>query len=249
MADQLIVGRHPVLEALRGGRPLNSIFIQRQASGTVLQEILQLARDRQVPVKMVPPEKLRRMTRAAHQGCIAVASPVSYYELQHIISYVVEQGQVPLFVLAQGVTDIRNIGAIARSAVCFGAQALILPGKDTAPINEQAVKASAGALEQLMVARVSNFRLAIRELHLNGIQVIATVVKQGSTPRDIDWSRPLTLLLGAEDQGLSEAELKLADQVVTIPMQDGFDSLNVSVAAGILLYEAFMQRRAAHGFG
>ncbi|QOR75973.1 MAG: 23S rRNA (guanosine(2251)-2'-O)-methyltransferase RlmB [Thermoflavifilum sp.] len=244
MADQLIVGRHPVLEALRAGRPLNHIFIQRQAGGDVLQEILRLARDRQVPVKLVPPEKLRRMTRATHQGCIAVASPIDYYELQQIISYILEQGQTPLFVLAERVTDIRNIGAIARSALCFGAQALILPGKDTAPINEQAVKASAGALERLMVARVSNLRSAVRELHLNGIRVIATAVKQGHAPRDIDWSQPLALLLGAEDQGLSEAELRLADAVVTIPMEAGFDSLNVSVAAGILLYEAFLQRRS-----
>ncbi|MCL6524827.1 MAG: 23S rRNA (guanosine(2251)-2'-O)-methyltransferase RlmB [Thermoflavifilum sp.] len=242
MADQLIIGRHPVLEALRAGRPLNRIFLQRHASGDILQEILQLAKERQVPVKQVPAEKLRRMTRATHQGCIALASPVVYLELQQVISYVVEKGETPLFILVEGVTDVRNLGAIARSAHCFGAQALILPGKDTAPINEQAIKASAGALEQLMVARITHTRAAIQELHLNGIQVIASSVKEGCLPRQVDWTQPVALLVGAEDQGLSDAELKLADRVVTIPIQAGFDSLNVSVAAGILLYEAAMQR-------
>lgn len=248
MAETLIIGRHPVLEALRAGRPMQAIYLLRQAKGELIQEIRKLAREQQVPVKLVPTEKLQKLSRAplpsTHQGCIAIASAVAYYDLQAVISQVVESGQLPLLVMAVGITDVRNLGAIARSAFCFGAHALILPQKETAPLNELALKTAAGALDHLMVARVKDWKEAFELLRLNGIQLVASGVHDGLKPEQIDWRQPLALVLGAEDTGLPQTCLAQADRVVTIPIRSDFDSLNVSVAAGILLYEAARQRLA-----
>lgn len=246
MAEQLIIGRHPVVEALRAGRPLQTIYLQRHVGGELIREILQLARQQQVPVKQVPAEKLQKFSRANHQGCIAIASAVAYYDLQAVISHIVEAGQQPLLVMAVGITDVRNLGAIARSAFCLGAQALILPEKDTAPINELAVKTAAGALDHLMVARVSGWKQAYEVLKLNGIHIVATGVHNGLTPDRIDWNQPIALVLGSEDTGLPKPCMEQADAVVTIPIHPDFDSLNVSVAAGVLLYQAAMQRHTFH---
>lgn len=238
----LIIGRKPLLEALEQGTVVEKIFMLRSATGDEISKIKKIARDRNVPVSQVPVEKLDGMTRAQHQGVVAWTSLLNYIDLQTAISYVVDEGQVPLFVLLDGVTDVRNVGAIARSALCCGAQGIILPTSQSASLTEEAVKTSAGALHKIMLCRVPSVPQAIDILRLNGIQVLGTQMK-GSVPvYQSDFTIPSCIVMGAEDTGISKDVLKRADQLIRIPMARSFDSLNVSVATGMILYEAVRQR-------
>lgn len=240
--SSLVIGRQPVLEAMRNGKPLERIYLFRQATGEVIPQIRQLAKESQVPINLVPMEKLNSLSRANHQGCIAIGSLVQYLDLQDVISHVTEQGKTPLFLILDGITDVRNIGAIARSAVCCGAQAIILPDRGVGALNEEAIKTSAGALEQIAICRVNSLLKAIDTLHLNGIRVLASEM-QGDIPLyDCDWRLPVAVIMGSEDKGIYPALLKAADQRFYIPMAGDFESLNVSVAAGVILYEAMKQR-------
>ncbi|MBS1586862.1 MAG: 23S rRNA (guanosine(2251)-2'-O)-methyltransferase RlmB [Bacteroidetes bacterium] len=238
----LIVGRKPLLEALEQGIVVEKIFMLRSATGDEISTIKRIARDRNVPISQVPVEKLDGMTRAQHQGVVAWTSLLNYIDLQTAISYVVDEGQVPLFVLLDGVTDVRNVGAIARSALCCGAQGIILPTSQSASLTEEAVKTSAGALHKIMLCRVPSVPQAIDILRLNGIQVLGTQMK-GSVPiYESNFTIPTCIVMGAEDTGISKDVLKRADQLIRIPMARSFDSLNVSVATGMILYEAVRQR-------
>ena len=244
----LITGRQPVMEALRAGQSIERIFMSRSAGGTVVHQLRDLARQYGVPVHMVPEEKLNRLHPARRsgtirdQGCIAVVSKVAFLDLQAVISHVVESGAVPLFLLIDGVTDVRNIGAMARSAWCCGVQALVLPQKGVAALNEEAVKSSAGALEHLSVCRVADLQEAVSLLRLNGFQIIASAADGQVALQDCDFSGPTALIMGSEDVGVQPALLKAAHQTFRIPMATDFDSFNVSVATGIILYEAMKQR-------
>jgi 23S rRNA (guanosine2251-2'-O)-methyltransferase len=238
----LIIGRKPLLEALEQGTVVEKIFMLRSATGDEISKIRKIARDRNVPISQVPVEKLDGMTRAQHQGVVAWTSLLNYIDLQTAISYVVDEGQVPLFVLLDGLTDVRNVGAIARSALCCGAQGIILPTSQSASLTEEAIKTSAGALHKIMLCRVPSVPQAIDILRLNGIQVLGTQMK-GSVPvYESDFTIPSCIVMGAEDTGISKDVLKRADQLIRIPMIGRFDSLNVSVATGMILYEALRQR-------
>jgi 23S rRNA (guanosine2251-2'-O)-methyltransferase len=238
----LLIGRKPILEAIEQGTAIEKIFLLRTATGEEINTIKKLARERNIPISQVPVEKLDGMTRAQHQGIIAWTSLLQYVELQDAISLVVDQGQVPLFVLLDGVTDVRNVGAIARSAWCCGAQGLILPTSSSASLTEEAVKTSAGALNKIMLCRTPSVPQAIDVLRLNGIQVLGTAI-QGSVPvYKADITIPSCIVMGAEDTGISKDVLRRADQLINIPMVQKFDSLNVSVATGMILYEAMRQR-------
>jgi 23S rRNA (guanosine2251-2'-O)-methyltransferase len=191
---------------------------------------------------MVPVEKLNGMTRAPHQGVIALTSLLHYVDLQDAISHVVDQGKNPLFLLLDGVTDVRNVGAIARTALCCGAQGLILPTSHSATLTEEAIKTSAGALRNILLCRTPSIQQALDVLHLNGVQVFGTQMK-GSVPVfEADFTGPACIVMGAEDTGINKDVIKRADVLIRIPMEQGFDSLNVSVAAGMVLYEAMRQR-------
>ncbi len=240
--QEFIIGRQPIIEALRSGRSIERIFIQRNAGGDIIHTIRELANQHRVPVNAVPPEKLDHLSRANHQGCIAIASLVTYHDLQDVISFIVDKGETPLFLMLDGITDVRNIGAIARSALCCGAQAIILPEKGIAPLNEEAVKTSAGALEQMYVCRENNLLKAADILRLNGIQVLASDGKAKPFLHTCDFKIPAAIIMGAEDTGIQPELLKKADAIFRIPMASDFDSFNVSVAAGIILYEAMKQR-------
>ena len=238
----LLIGRKPVLEALEEGTAIEKLFLLRSATGAEITTIKQLARERNIPVSQVPVEKLNNLTKAQHQGVVAWTSLLSYIDLQDAISHVVDQGQVPLFVLLDGVTDVRNVGAIARSALCCGAQGLILPTSSSASLTEDAIKTSAGALRNIMLCRIPSVPQAIDVLRLNGIQVLATQMK-GSVPvYEADFTGPACIVMGAEDTGISNDVKKRADAFIRIPMVTSFDSLNVSVATGMILYEALRQR-------
>lgn len=238
----LLIGRKPIIEALAQGTTIEKIFLLRSATGPEISQIKQLARERNIPISQVPVEKLNGMTKAQHQGVVAYTSLLTYIELQEAIDFVVAKGETPLFVLLDGVTDVRNVGAIARSALCCGAQGIILPTSNAASLTEEAVKTSAGALNQILLCRIPSVAQAIDVLKLNGIQVLGTFMK-GSVPVfQADFVAPSAIVMGAEDTGISKDVIRHADQLISIPMAKAFDSLNVSVAAGMILYEASKQR-------
>jgi 23S rRNA (guanosine2251-2'-O)-methyltransferase len=231
-----------VLEALRDAVKLERVFIQKNASGEGIDEIRRLSQHLQIPINSVPVEKLNYMTRANHQGVIGINSIIQYLELQDCIDHVVEMGKLPLFVMLDGVTDVRNIGAIARTALCCGAQLLIIPDKGIGALNEEAVKSSAGALQKIMVTRVNSLLKSIDTLHLNGIQVYTAEMRSSLKVFDVNFQHPACIVLGSEDKGIQSYISKSADVKFTIPMQGEFDSFNVGVASGIILFEASKQR-------
>ena len=242
--SSLIIGRQPVIEALEASRPIDKILLQANASGDAVGKIRQLAKSRNVPIQVVPPEKLHSYTRLQHQGCIALAAVIQYADLRQVITDLASAGEVPLFVMLDGVTDVRNIGAIARSAVCCGAQALIIPDKGVGALNEEALKASAGALEKISVCRVGSLLKTIDDLHANDIRVYVSVMKAGKTLEDLAFSGPSCIVMGSEGKGIQPYIIKAADEQFSIAMSGKFDSFNVSVAAGIILYQAMKQRQA-----
>ncbi len=240
--SSLVLGRQPLVEAIRSGKAIDKILMQKNASGDSIALIRELAWDHQVPIQYVPPEKLNSISRGNHQGVIAFTAAIQYLELQQVISFVVEKGETPLFLLLDGITDVRNIGAIARTALCMGVQALVIPDKGVAPLQEDAIKASAGALESIFVCRVNSLMKAVDELHLNGIRVFASEMTAEKTLFECDFREPCAIVMGGEEKGVYPALMKICDETMKIPMVGDFESLNVSVAAGMILYEAFKQR-------
>ena len=243
-ASAMVIGRQPVVEAILAGKAVERIYLLRTASGDIIPQIKQLATQYNIPINLVPVEKLNSFTQANHQGCIAITGHISYLDLQDVISHVTDQGQTPLFLILDGITDVRNIGAIARSAVCCGAQAIIIPDKGIAALNEEAIKSSAGALEKISICRVNSLLKAIDTLHLNGIKVIASEMEAEQKLYNCPLTEPVAVIMGSEDKGVYPALLKAADVLFHIPMSGNFESFNVSVAAGIILYEAMKQRGA-----
>jgi 23S rRNA (guanosine2251-2'-O)-methyltransferase len=240
--SNLIIGRQPLIETIRSGRAIDKILLQQNTAGDTIAEIRQLAREYHIPVQVVPVEKLGSLTRANHQGVVAFAGPVQYMDLQQVIDHTVASGVAPLFVMLDGVTDVRNIGAIARSALCCGAQALIIPDKGTGALNEEAMKSSAGALERVQVCRVASLLKAVDTLHLNGIRVFTSEMNAPKKVFELPLAVPCCIVMGSEDKGVQSYIRKAADEHFTIPMAGDFDSFNVSVAAGIILYEAMKHR-------
>ncbi len=240
----LLIGRKPVLEAIQQGKAIEKIFLLRTATGDEINTIKKLAKEANIPISQVPVEKLNNLTKAQHQGVVAWGSLLHYVELQDAISMVVDKGDVPLFVLLDGVTDVRNVGAIARTALCCGAQGLILPTSSSASLTEEAIKTSAGALHKIMLCRTPSVPQAVDVLRLNGIQLLGTEMRGSIPVYEADLTIPSCIVMGAEDTGISKDVLKRADKLIRIPMSAQFDSLNVSVAAGMILYEAVRQRIA-----
>jgi 23S rRNA (guanosine2251-2'-O)-methyltransferase len=243
-SSDIIIGRQPLIEAIQSGRAIDKILFQRNVSGESIGEIRKLAEKRGIPIQQVPVEKLMSISRANHQGVIALAALFVYMDLQEVIDQVITSGQTPLFILLDGITDVRNIGAIARSAVCCGAQAMIIPDKGIAALNEEALKSSAGALGKIHICRVSSLLKAIDSLHLNGILAFASSMHGEKKVFDLRLDLPCCLMMGSEDRGLQPYLNKAADDHFTIPMTGNFNSFNVSVAAGIIVYEAMKKRLA-----
>ncbi|MFN5422937.1 MAG: 23S rRNA (guanosine(2251)-2'-O)-methyltransferase RlmB [bacterium] len=237
-----IIGRQPLIEALKNGDQIERIYIQKNAGGEGIEQIKLLAQQLQIPINVVPIEKLNSMTRYNHQGVIGVNSIIQFFDLQQSIDHVVSRGELPLFIMLDGVTDVRNIGAIARTALCCGAQIMIIPDKGIGAINEDALKSSAGALQKIMVCRVNSLLKAIDTLHLNGILVFTSEMSANAKVFEVDFKQPSCIVVGSEDKGIQPYISKAADLHYTIPMAGQFDSLNVGIAAGIALFEACKQR-------
>jgi len=238
----LVIGRQAVIEAMQTGKQLERIYLQSNVHGEVIEQIRSLAEKNLVPINKVPVEKLNSFNISNHEGCVAVISKIQYQDLQDVISLVVENGEVPLFLILDGVTDIRNIGAIARSAYCFGVNAIIIPDKGVGAMNEDAILTSAGALEKLAICRVSSLMKTVDELHLNGIKVFASEMTATKKLYELELKEPCAIVLGGEEHGVYPALMKICDEQFQIPMTGDFESLNVSVAGGIILYEVMKQR-------
>ena len=240
--NTLIVGRKAIIEAMQSGKQLERIYLQATVHGEVIDEIRGLAEKNLVPINKVPVEKLNNFNVSNHEGCVAVISKIQYQNLQDIISFIVEKGEMPFFLILDGITDIRNIGGIARSAFCFGVNAIIIPDKGVGALNEDAILTSAGALEKIPVCRVGSLMKAVDELHLNGIKVFASEMTATKKVSEINLQEPCAIVMGGEEHGVYPALMKICDDQFQIPMPGDFESLNVSVATGIILYEAIRQR-------
>lgn len=240
--NSLIVGPPAVIEALKTGEQLDRIYVDGKLTGQQVTEIRLLASKNGIPVNYVPLAKLNSFNVTDHEGCLAQKAKVQYQNLVDVISFVIEKGEVPLFLILDGITDIRNIGGIARTAYCMGVHAIIIPDKGVGALNEDAILTSAGALEMIAICRVNSLMKAVDELHLNGIKVYATEMKADKPISAIDFKEPAAIVMGSEDKGIYPALMKICDEKIKIPMTGDFESLNVSIATGIILYEAMRQR-------
>jgi len=227
---------------MQEGRALDRIYINNKINNDSIKEIKSLASQNNIPINYVPAEKLNSFNIDSHEGFIALISKIHYQELQQVISWVIEKGEVPLFLILDGITDIRNIGGIARTAFCSGVQAIIIPDKGIGALNEDAILTSAGALEKIAVCRVNSLMKAADELHLNGIKVLASEMTAEKNVFDIDFREPVAIIMGSEEKGIYPALMKVCDEKFKIPMAGDFESLNVSVATGMILYEVMKQR-------
>jgi len=236
------VGRSAVKEAIKSGKELDRIYLQNTLQGKWIEEIRELAQRLQIPINKVPVEKLNGFNIGEHEGVVAQIARVHYQDLQQVISFVVDKGETPLFVMLDGVTDVRNIGGIARTAYCCGVHAIVIPEKGVGALNEDAILTSAGALEKIAVCRVNSLMNAVDELHLNGITVIASEMTATQNLCDCDFNLPTAIVMGSEEKGINPALMKVCDEKFKIPMVGDFESLNVGVATGMILYEAMKQR-------
>jgi 23S rRNA (guanosine2251-2'-O)-methyltransferase len=240
--ENFIYGLHPVTEAIKSGKEIDRIFFKKGMQGAFSAELLQLAKEYQVPFQFVPQEKLDRITRKNHQGVIAMVSQVSYQSLENLVQMVFEEGKNPLFLILDGITDVRNFGAICRTAECAGVHGIVIPMQGSAQINEEAVRTSAGALMRIPVCREKSLKSTSTFLKESGIMLVAATEHAVDTCFKADYSGPVAIIMGSEETGISPELLRICDQMVKIPMQGDISSLNVSVAAGVLLFEVVRQR-------
>ncbi|RYU76434.1 23S rRNA (guanosine(2251)-2'-O)-methyltransferase RlmB [Hymenobacter persicinus] len=244
----MLFGLRPIQEALNASRTLEKIYLLRGTKNSMTQEITELAKAANVPVSLVPIEKLNDLTRKNHQGAVAFVSPIDYQPLDNILAGLYEEGKTPLLLLLDRVTDVRNFGSIARNAECMGVHAIVVPSRGAAQINGDALKTSAGALNIIPVCREPNLKETISFLQQSGVTVVACTEKADASLEagTVDLTGPVAVLMGSEEDGISPEYLKLADHKLRIPMAGQIGSLNVSVASGIMLFEVLRQRLVSH---
>jgi 23S rRNA (guanosine2251-2'-O)-methyltransferase len=240
--ERFIFGIHSVLEAIQAGKEIDKILIRRDGGSDQLKKIRSLVSIRSVPVQNVPVEKLNRLTSGNHQGVVAWLAVISYSPIESILPSIFEAGEDPLILVLDGISDVRNFGAIARSAECAGVHAIVIPVSGSAAVNADAMKTSAGALNRVPVCRVRNLQQAVRYLRESGLNIVAATEKAEGILYKTDMTGPVGIIMGSEESGISAEVLKMADHWVSIPMTGNIASLNVSVAAGIILFEAVRQR-------
>jgi 23S rRNA (guanosine2251-2'-O)-methyltransferase len=238
----MVFGIRAVIEAIKSGKEIESLYVQRGISGAVFQELRALLSERGIVYQQVPVEKLNRITGKNHQGIIAFISPIVYETIENIVPMIYEKGETPLVLILDGITDVRNLGAIARTAECAGVHAIIVPSRGSAQINPDAIKTSAGALYKIPVCRHENLLKTARFLQESGLQLIACTEKTNSDIYSPDYTAPTAVIMGSEEDGISNELLRISDHLAKIPMFGEIESLNVSVSAGVLLYEAVRQR-------
>ncbi len=241
----LIFGIRAVLEAIDAGKDIEKVMIQRGLSSPLMKELHQRVKEQGVPSQNWPVERFKKWANKNHQGVIAILSEISYQNIETILPGIYESGEDPFILILDQVSDVRNFGAIARTAECAGVHAIVIPEKGSAAINPDAIKASAGALLKIPVCRVNDLFDTVKVLKNNGLKVVAASEKSTDNYISIDYNHPLAVVMGAEDLGVSAQLLKIADHLIGIPLKGTIESLNVSVATGIILFEAVRQKSTA----
>jgi 23S rRNA (guanosine2251-2'-O)-methyltransferase len=242
-AEILIYGLRPVMEAIRAGKEVEKLFVQTGLKNELSGELMALLRKNEIPFQYVPQEKLDRLTRQNHQGVVGYLAVVTYQKINDVLLRVFEEGKTPLVLILDRITDVRNFGAIARTAECSGVHAIVIPSRGGAQINADAIKTSAGALHKIPICREDNLKAVIEHLRESGLQVIACTEKTKDMYYTLDYTLPVAVVMGSEENGVSQEYLECCDSLAKIPLLGGIASLNVSVAAGVVLYEAIRQRQ------
>ena len=240
--NKYIFGIRAVIEAIEAGKEIDKILVKKDLASDLADELLRVARENKVVVQKVPVEKINRVTRKNHQGVLAFLSAVTYYRLEHLVPQLYEDGRVPFMVLLDGLTDVRNFGAIARTCDCAGVDAIVIPERGSVSVGADAVKTSAGALHYLPVCREHSLVWAVKFLKDSGYKVYGASEKATKSYLAPDYTSPVAIVLGSEEKGISDEILRLCDGLVAIPEYGHINSLNVSVAAGIMVYEVVRQR-------
>jgi 23S rRNA (guanosine2251-2'-O)-methyltransferase len=238
----MIYGTRAVMEAIAAGKEIDKIMIQSGLANDLVKELIAAARNNNVPIAFVPAEKLKRISTKNHQGVICLLSVVAYSSVDDLIFKAYNDGREPFLLILDRITDVRNFGAIVRTAECAGVDGIVIAEKGNAPITSDAMKTSAGALNHLPICREKDLKKTIQVLHDNGIRVVACTEKTERNLYEINLSGPIALIVGSEEDGISDVLLRTADELARLPMKGKIGSLNVSVAAGIALYEVVRQK-------
>jgi len=240
--QDIVYGIRPLIEAIRSGEEVEKVFLQKGAGSPALKELLALLKERMIPVQTVPLEKLNRITRKNHQGVVAYIAPVQFHNIEQLLPVLYEQGKEPFILVLDRVTDVRNFGALLRTAESAGVDAVLMPSKGSAQLNSGTIKSSAGAIFKVPICREHNLKDALIFLKNSGLKLVAVTEKAENLYFEENLTGPMALIMGSESEGISDAYLKLTDVKVKIPMVGEIESLNVSVAAGVLMYEVVRQR-------
>lgn len=241
-APGMIYGTRAVIEAILAGKDIDKIMIQTGLSNELIRELLNVARTHNVPVQQVPAERLKRISSKNHQGVICMLSPVSFASAENLVAQAYEEGREPFFLLLDRVTDVRNFGAVVRTAECAGIDGILIPEKGSAPITADAMKTSAGALNYVPVCREKDLKKTLKFMRESGVRIVACTEKTDKDIYDLNLTGPMMLVVGSEEDGVSDAILRDADDLARIPLKGKIGSLNVSVAAAVAMYEVVRQR-------
>ncbi|MCD2260498.1 23S rRNA (guanosine(2251)-2'-O)-methyltransferase RlmB [Psychroserpens luteolus] len=240
--ETTIFGIRAVIEAIKAGENIDKIFLQKGLRGELFSELEQLLKKERLNSSYVPVEKLNRLSKKNHQGVIAQIAPISFYDIEDLVMNVIESGKTPLFLLLDQLSDVRNFGAIVRTAECTGVSGIIIQKKGGAPVNGDAIKTSAGALFKMPICKVDHIKDAVFYMQASGIKVIAATEKTDNTIYDVSFKEPCAIIMGSEGKGINPSVLKVSDEKAKLPLLGEIESLNVSVACGAFLYEAVRQR-------
>lgn len=238
----MIFGLRAVIEAVEAGKEIDKVLVKRELQGDLFRELSAALSARNIPIQKVPVERIDRVTRKNHQGVIAFLSAVTYEKIEDIVPFLYEQGKNPFILVLDGLTDVRNFGAIARTCEVAGVDAIVIPARGSVTVNADAVKTSAGALLKIPVCKEVNLTQAIQFLKDSGIKVVTATEHASQYYTEIDYNGPLALVMGSEDLGVANENIRISDNLVKIPQFGTIESLNVSVAAGVLIYEAIRQK-------
>ena len=240
--ENTIFGIHPILEALNSELVIDKLFLQKDSNNSKIQEIVTICEKSDVTINYVPLEKLNRLTKGNHQGVVAISSPISFYSLESLVENIIQKKEKPLFLILDQLSDVRNFGAIIRTAECTGVDAIIIQKKGGAPVTGDTIKTSAGAIFKIPICKVDHIKDAIFYLKASNIITIAATEKTNETIYDLNLNGPLAVIMGSEGKGISKSVLNIVDQKAALPLLGNINSLNVSVACGALLYEVLRQR-------
>lgn len=240
--EHQIFGIRAVIEAINAGKEVDKVFIQKEAQGDLMRELMKTIRQKNINFSYVPVEKLNRLTPNNHQGAVATISPVKFYDIETLVESVLENNKTPLFLILDQLSDARNFGAIIRTAECTGVHGIIVQKQGSAPVNGDTVKTSAGAVFNVPICKVEHIKDAIFYLQGSGVKTIAATEKTDNTIYDVSFNEPVAIVMGSEDRGINPSVLKIVDEKAKLPMFGTISSLNVSVACGAFLYEAVRQR-------